>query len=268
MKKCFILSAVLTLCLVISHLVGIWSFNYVESQTLNKANEAFEQGDYEAALLGYGELMDNEKVMNEATYNTALAAYKAGNYENALTSLDKLNEGNYMLRGNCHFKIADTIETDVSEQIKRLEEAVELYKSGIIQDANDLNIKINYELALQKLEDLKQQQEENQQQNEDQQGQDQQDGNQSKEDQNGDNQQEDNQQQDSGENQQGEENKGKEQQESANAEENQGNQSQETGTPDEEIINQVLKMLEEQEAESLKNNQAYRHAGEEETNDW
>ena len=148
-------------------------------------NDAFAKQAYEEALQAYGEAQARSPELAEPYYNAANVLYRAGQHEEALKALqaaaqvaqsDVLAQNSYFNAGNSAFNT------------QGWDTAIEAYRQALLRNPDDLDAKVNLELALQQKQQQEQQeqqdkqdqqdeqnQEQQQQENEDQQSQDQQD---------------------------------------------------------------------------------------------
>ena len=131
-----------------------------EAVANNQGNEAFETGDFDAALQGYEEVQELAPDRAEPFYNSANVRYRNDEHDLAqedlqqalLTADDDLARATLFNQGNSFFE---------SEE---LGQAVESYKEVLRMDPDDQDAKYNLELALrQQEEELGQEPEEEQQ---------------------------------------------------------------------------------------------------------
>ena len=220
-------------------------------------------------------------------FDAAQTAYMLGDYEKALEHYQESTENpeRFIKSGNACVKQADATE-DLNQKVQYLVKALQFFKEGITNYTQDVTLKFNYEYVRAQLEELSQemeqdqeeQQEQQEQQDQEQEQQEQQEG------QDGEQQDEESQDQQEQQEQQGEE--GEEQQQGqegdqqeqqdeeeqdAESQEQQEQQDGEEGDEqqnasvsaqedeaeliDQETIERILRVLEAQEEESLKNNQ-------------
>ncbi len=141
------------------------------SQLNETGNAAFVEQDYAAALDAYGQALEEDPSLAEAAYNAANAYYRQGEFEQAAGTIQKalnnadpdLSMRGYYNLGNSHFSREE------------FEMAVGEYKEALRLDPQDLDAKVNLELALQQLEQQEQEQQDQEQQDQEQQDQEQQD---------------------------------------------------------------------------------------------
>ena len=149
----------------------------------NQGNEAYEQQDYEAAQSSYQEAIDKSPELPEPHYNSGNVRYRQGRHEEAQESYDRaLLDADEDLYRDILFNQGNT-----QLQADEIEEAIGSYKEALRLDPSDQDAKHNLEVALSRLPQAEQQQQQggqqqgDQQQQEDgqqQEGQQQQDGDQ------------------------------------------------------------------------------------------
>jgi Ca-activated chloride channel homolog len=165
-------------------------------------NDAFAKQAYEEARQAYAEAQAKSPELAEPYYNAANVLYREGKYEDALKALqtaaqvaqsDALAQNSYFNAGNAAFNT------------QGWDAAIESYRQALLRNPDDLDAKVNLELALQQKQQQEQQdqqdeqnQEQQEQQNQDQQ---QQDGQDQQDQQNQDQQQQDGQSQQDQQNQ-------------------------------------------------------------------
>ena len=135
------------------------------------ANRAFADGDYRAALDGYGDAEVAESESAALNYNRGLAHYKLGQFtearrlfNEALATRDlSLEAGAKFNLGNCAYAEALTRVADVPEAVDLLGEAIGFYRHSLDLNPRDDDARINIEMAKLLIKDLldkqKQQQE-------------------------------------------------------------------------------------------------------------
>ncbi|MCL1792324.1 MAG: hypothetical protein FWG34_00485 [Oscillospiraceae bacterium] len=180
-----------------------------------------------------------------AIFLLALMVLGAGKNEKADEYAEK-----YLHDGNIFFRAGDAAEEE-DQKMQHYAQALRIYQEGITKFPQDVPLKYNYELLLEKIEMTAQ---ESQEQNQ--------------EDGDGDSSEGEDAQtkeQDSGD---GQEDQAQEGEEGGESEENreEGEDGQNESELDEEAIERILQMLENQEEESLKNNQEIVGGGDE--NGW
>ncbi len=205
-----------------------------------KANEAYNEGNYEEAIALYKKAIDEDPENAKLYFNLASAQAKAGNSEEAVRTFEQFKNmtDDEERRAMANYDIGNIL----AEQ-KQWDKAVEYYRKSLRYLSDDEDAKHNYELALKQQQNQQQQnqdQDQNQQQNQQNENEQQQDQDQQQE--NNQQNQEDNSQQN--QNQQGQQ----DEQEQNQDQQPQPRQSQMTQAEAE----QILKALEQKEKELMK----------------
>jgi Ca-activated chloride channel homolog len=182
-----------------------------ESRRLNSQGvEKYSKGEFKAAEEAFKKASEVSKNDPALRYNLGAAQVRTGKTKDAQNSFNSVfSESNPTLNAAAkynggvlqHKSAMDTIEkmkqspTGVQDQpidpreltdtaMKQLTGAIEQYKSAILSNPVDVDMKVNYELARRQLEELKNQQQQQQQKQDEQNQQQQQDqNNQQKQDQ-------------------------------------------------------------------------------------
>jgi Ca-activated chloride channel family protein len=127
----------------------------------------YKSGKYADALKDYQKALDKKKDDPRLHFNAGAAAYKSKNFEEAekqfeeaLNSPDvKLLQQAYYNRGNARYFLGETNQ-DTAKKIETWQEALKDYQSATNIDSRDIDAKFNIEFVNRKLEELKQQQQE------------------------------------------------------------------------------------------------------------
>jgi len=215
-----------------------------EARRIMKAGiTAYETNDFASAATDFSDAAkaieeDQDLDPSMAWFNQGNALYRLNEFEEAEQAYQKaIRTSDLQLQSDCYYNRGNTLmntiagaeqQNQLDEGIKTVEEALSMYENSILLNAADDKAKINFELALRKKEQLKQQKQQ-QQQNQDQQDQDQdQDQDQQDKQQNQDQQQQDQQQKD----QQEQEQQQQEQQEQEQEQQEQQEQQPQEGQAD------------------------------------
>lgn len=204
-----------------------------------KANEAFENGNYEQAAELYRQAIEENPENAKLHFNLASTLHKLGRTEEAMQSYDRFENLSDSPEEQSY---ASYNRGNILTEENKFKEAAEFYREALRKNPNDPDARHNYELALQRQQQQEQQQQQNQDsgENNDEQNQDQQDQQQGN----------DNQQQNQDQNQQQPPNNGQQDQQEQNEERQP--QPQPTEMTPEEAQN-ILDALEQLERELLEN---------------
>ena len=172
-----------------------WTFLDPVAKKNEEGNALFEKGEYEAALRRYLEAQQEARSRPELHFNAGDALYKQGKYAEALQEMGRATEGTHPdMSAAAHYNLGNALFRQ-----EKFQEAVGAYKESLELKPDDIDAKINLELALEKLDqdgqDGQDEQDKNQDQNQDQQDQSQ------NQDQNQQDQQDQNQQDQDGQDQ-------------------------------------------------------------------
>lgn len=139
-----------------------------------KANEAFENGNYEQAAELYRQAIEEDPDNARLHFNLASTLYKLGRTEEAMQSYDRFENLSDSPEEQSY---ASYNQGNILTEENKYKEAAEYYREALKKNPDDADARHNYELALQRQQQQEQQQQQNQEsgQNDDQQNQDQQD---------------------------------------------------------------------------------------------
>lgn len=203
------------------------------AEDARKANEAYENGNYEEAISLYKKAIDEDPENAKLYFNLASAQAKAGNAEEAIRTFEryKAMTDSPEDRSKANYNIGKVF-SDTGEWDK----AVNYYKKSLRHIADDEDAKHNFELAKKK----KKEQEENQQQNQQNQ-------------QNNQQQQQQNQNQQQDQNQQDQQNQQNQQNQQQQDQQNQQQQQQQQQPQEmsKEEAEKILQALGQKEKELL-----------------
>ncbi len=304
MKKIFAASAVLVIIFIVLYLTGAVDLKNTINKSLIEGNRLYSEEQYSEALASYQKGLSKDPGHDKLNYNAAQVSYMLQNYEQAAEYYGKAVEkvDTYINWGNSYFNAGESLE-DINQKLQFLMQALETYKQGILKYPENVELKFNYEFTEKKIKELQESMNENQPRDEnngDQEdgqnnGQGSQNGEQNKEEQQNKQQNEqsgssqqneqngqENNNQNNGEdeNQQNSDTEQSSGQDDAASEEFGGNQQEEqepsglSETDDSKVgdaddrIGQVLKMLEKQEEQALKNNRHVKGYQGEDEYDW
>ena len=206
-----------------------------------KANEAFEEGNYQEAVELYRQAIEQDPENAKLHFNLAAALHKLGQSEEAMQAYDRFEN---LTESAEEQSFASYNQGTMLIDQDKYKEAAEFFREALKKNPNDADARHNYELALQKQQQQEQQQQQNQDsdQNDQQQNQDQ-------------NQQQDennNQQEDQNQNQQ-QPQSGQQDQQEQEEEQRQPQPQPSEMTPEEaQNILDALKQLERELLENMK----------------
>lgn len=148
-----------------------WTFLDPVAKKNEEGNALFEKGEYEAALRRYLEAQQEGQPRPELHFNAGDALYKQEKYAEALQEMGRATEGTHPdMSAAAHYNLGNALFRQ-----EKFQEAVGAYKKSLELKPDDIDAKINLELALEKLnqdqdgQDEQDQQDKNQDQNQDQQ---------------------------------------------------------------------------------------------------
>ena len=147
-----------------------WTFLDPVAKKNEEGNALFEKGEYEAALRRYLEAQQEARSRPELHFNAGDALYKQGKYAESMQEMGRATEDTYPdMSAAAHYNLGNALFRQ-----EKFQEAVGAYKKSLERKPNDIDAKINLELALEKLDqDGQDEQDQNQDQNQDQQDQNQ-----------------------------------------------------------------------------------------------
>ena len=148
-----------------------WTFLDPVAKKNEEGNALFEKEEYEAALRRYLEAQQEGQPRPELHFNAGDALYKQGKYAEALQEMGRATEGTHPdMSAAAHYNLGNALFRQ-----EKFQEAVGAYKKSLELKPDDIDAKINLELALEKLDQDKQNQSQNQDQQDQNQDQNQQD---------------------------------------------------------------------------------------------
>mgnify|MGYP003574982396 CR=1 FL=1 len=136
-----------------------------------KAQRYYRNGDYQASLSQYQELLGRAPDDPRLQYNAGAAAYQAGQYDQAMKSFQAaagsrdldLQQQSFYNMGNAEFRLGQGA-ANPQERIALWEKAVQHYEAALNLNSSDKDAAFNRDLVEKKLEELKKQQQQQQQQ--------------------------------------------------------------------------------------------------------
>lgn len=207
-----------------------------------KANNAFENGNYQEAVELYRQAIEQEPENAKLYFNLASALHKVGKTDEAMQAYDRFE---HLSESAEEQSFASYNQGTMLTEQEKYDEAAEFFREALKKNPNDPDARHNYELALQKQQQQEQQQ---QQQNQDSGQNDQQQNQDQQQQQDGNN----NQQQDQNQDQQQPSGGQQDQQEQENEERQPQPQPTEMTPEEAQNILDALKQLERQLLENMK----------------
>ena len=265
MKKLLWISGAITAFLLAFLLTGAADEDAAINTVLRQGNRQYASALYEGALKSYEAglaISPENRILN---FNAAQSAYMLGEYEIAIEYYEKSIDSieRFLNSGNAALRLGETSD-DESAKALFCAQALQAYRDGIIKFPQNVALKYNYEVVKEKIEELSNNQEQNNDNQNQESGNDDQENqeNQESQEQDGQSQEREEQSQDQYEQDgtDGEQNQFQEEDLSEQGEDSEENhsslQEREDGEdePDLQAIERILRMLEMQEEQSLKNN--------------
>jgi Ca-activated chloride channel homolog len=138
-----------------------------------KANKEYKKGQYDPAVSLYRDAEVEDPEEKAFSYNLANALYRKGDYETAAKSYERafsskdkgLKAKAYFNAGNNYYREAAKSQDQGGQE--KLNDAVKMYKEVLKIDPSDQSAKFNLQKTLEKLEQLKQQQQDKKQDEQD-----------------------------------------------------------------------------------------------------
>lgn len=180
MIRLFLTSAICVVAMVASA--------QTEKHFIREGNDSYREGQYVEAGKSYQLAVNENKSSYEAAFNLGNSFYRQDKFNEAKEQFAELakSQTDSKKLGECYYNMANAQvglceqaikENKLDEAIKIGKEALESYKNSLRNNPNDKQCKYNYlyvKTLLDKLQDMKNQQQQNQDQNQDNQQQQQQ----------------------------------------------------------------------------------------------
>lgn len=281
MKKILCISGIFSVLLLLVLLTGWADADDEVIKNLRQGNRLYESGDYQGALESYETGLAARPDNQALCFNAAQAAYLLGEYEKAAQHYEKSGDSveKYLNAGNIYFRAGEAAQEN-NLKAQCYAQALQIYQEGIIKFPQDVPLKYNYELVKEKIKEVSENSEqENSDQSEGESGDQNESGEKddsSQESQEQKSEERENSQADQAENSDQDENaeqaQNSDQDENSDQAQNAGEESSEDEdgdeqqqesysqkdgevSPDQESVERILRVLENQEEQSLKNNQ-------------
>ena len=271
MKIITYISGFLILILLVMVLMGMVDYGGDIKGYIAEGNRLYEQKDYEGAFLVYKEGLEKSPEHAALNYNLGKTSYLLESYAQAAAYFIKADDrpDKYIGLGNSNLKLGDSTQ-EPAQKKGYYQKALDAYKKGILMFPENIPLKYNYEYVRKKLDDEKQESDQDEGQADENQESDQDEGQDGKNQESDQDEGQDDKNQESDRDEgQDDENQKSDQDEGQDDEKQEGHEDEEQAEQiDSELLEQVLRMLEEQEKESLKNNREVRDSGKEDEYDW
>ena len=115
--------------------------------------EAYNQGQFGEALQRFLSARGLKPENAALQHNTAAAMYRLGKFQEALEEFSRVEPGRFgVSRRDFHYNLGNTYF-----RLEQFDKALDHYKQALLQDPGDFDAKRNFELALKRLEQKKQQ---------------------------------------------------------------------------------------------------------------
>jgi Ca-activated chloride channel family protein len=209
-----------------------------------KANDAYDEGNYEEAISLYKKAIDADPENEKLHFNLASALAKAGQSEQAIRTFEQYKSMTERAeeKAKANYNIGKVFSDN-----EKWDKAVDYFKQSLRYMAGDTDAKHNFELAKKKKQEQKNKQNKNQQNQQNQQKNNEQNQNQQK-----DRQQQDQNQQEQQQNQQNQQNKDQQNQQQQQSQKMSKAQAQKILKALEQKEKELLKQFKKQETESSK----------------
>ena len=160
---------ILLLSLSIFTLCGFRSLNEQIYTLIEKGNKLAESGKSSLAIAEYEKALKLDERASEIHQNIGVLYYKDKKYSEAIKSFKKLEDNDFakFYEGNSYFNIAK-LEEKPEEQIKNYKLALDSYKGAIILNSTIEEYKKNYEIVKKIVDKMEQSQEQKQDKNKEQ----------------------------------------------------------------------------------------------------
>lgn len=133
----------------------LWGWHWFDPAARRNAAgiEAYNQGQFGEALQKFLSARGLKPQDAALQHNTAAAMYKLGKFQEALEEFSRVDpESSGVSRRDFHYNLGNTYF-----RLKQFDKALDHYKQALLQDPGDLDAKRNFELALQRLHQQKNQ---------------------------------------------------------------------------------------------------------------
>ena len=155
MKKLAVISGILAVSMLPLLLTGWADRQDAVKEALRRGNQEYTAEAYAEAVNAYEQGLEAKPEHKALNFNAAQAAYQLGEYEKAVEFYEQAEDSRdkYLNAGNSFFRSGDAA-MDGNEKMQLYNQALEMYKEGIMEYPQDLELKFNYEFVKQKLQEL------------------------------------------------------------------------------------------------------------------
>jgi Ca-activated chloride channel family protein len=144
------------LILLIPLLLG-WHWFEPAARKNQKGIQAFQQGKYTEALRDFLSAKGVKPDSPELKNNTAAALYELKKYKEAVDEFSRLDPSRlHMAKADFYYNLGNSYY-----RLDQFPQALENYKKSLLQNPEDNDSKINFELTLKKIQEQKQKQNQN-----------------------------------------------------------------------------------------------------------
>jgi Ca-activated chloride channel family protein len=144
------------LILLIPLLLG-WHWFEPAARKNQKGIQAFQQGKYTEALRDFLSAKGVKPDSPELKNNTAAALYELKKYKEAVNEFSRLDPSRlHMAKADFYYNLGNSYY-----RLDQFPQALENYKKSLLQNPEDNDSKINFELTLKKIQEQKQKQNQN-----------------------------------------------------------------------------------------------------------
>lgn len=152
MRKVFIVSGVMLTALLVLFLFGMLDFGNGVRKHILEGNGHYAAGEYDKALEVYKTGLDREPGNKKLGYNSGQVSYILKDYQQAASFFANSsdNKDKYLNWGNSLLRLGDEA-TDETLKFQCYNQALEVYRQGILSYPENMELKYNYEYVLDKI---------------------------------------------------------------------------------------------------------------------
>ena len=152
MRKVFIVSGVMLTALLVLFRFGMLDFGNGVRKHILEGNSHYAAGEYDNALEAYKTGLDREPGNKKLGYNSGQVSYILKDYQQAASFFANSsdNKDKYLNWGNSLLRLGDEA-TDETLKFQCYNQALEVYRQGILSYPENMELKYNYEYVLDKI---------------------------------------------------------------------------------------------------------------------